>query len=269
MECHFQVGAKAFGVFWDDASLDDVITGMFSPWQTGNGRPERKYTVERTGSGYLLRTPGAHMSRPDREMLAAEVEHTLTSAFLECFESQVLLHASSIDLDGNGALVIGPHGAGKTTFALAALCRGFRALGDDVAVVGEDLLHAQGFPRPFRVTPGTLALTPGVIPADCPRLPIHEIITYVFFTFPPEKYFTPSTRLRHILFPVRQDGPAAVRALGTTEALTRILSQGFNFDRRIGAITGDLVRLLKQAAPLEIVYEDHWEAVEAVRRLLS
>jgi hypothetical protein len=268
MECHFQVGGKTFGVFWDDASLDAVMSGMFTPWQIGNGQPERTYSVEHAGGGYLLNTPVSHMIHPDREMLAAEVEHTLTSAFLECFDSHILLHASSIDLGGNGALVIGPHGAGKTTFALAALCRGFRALGDDVAVVGDDLKHAWGFPRPFRVTPGTLALTPGVIPGDCPRLPVHDIITYVFFTFPPEKYYTPVTRLRHILFPVRQKGPVAVRELGTTEALNRILSQGFNFDRRIDSIPGDLVGLFMKAAPVEITYEDHWEALETVRKLL-
>lgn len=268
MRIRFAAGRNSAEISWSDESLSGTLRLLFAPWQEDDDGSDHALTIRQSDGGYLLTAPGSPTFCPDREALVARVEHTLTLLGVAGLDQFVQIHAATVDLEGNGALIVGPHGCGKTTLALSAITRGFRALGDDVAVVGDDG-RAFGFPRPFRAVPGALALRPGVIPSDCPRFPVHSILTYVFFTSPPGKYYTGSTRLRHIFFPVRREGTLPVRRLGSAEALNRLLPQGFNYDRRLSGIARELIHLLTQAPPLEIASGDRWEAVETMRGVLS
>ena len=49
-----------------------------------------------------------------------------------------LLHAGAVGLDGNGAIIVGPGGSGKSTTAMACLAAGFEFLSDDYTLTGLD-----------------------------------------------------------------------------------------------------------------------------------
>jgi len=72
-------------------------------------------------------------------------------------DDAIFFHAASVALDGRGALLIGPKGAGKSTLALALAARGHGLLGDETAcyVPARDELLA--FRRPVGIKPGPRA----------------------------------------------------------------------------------------------------------------
>ncbi len=181
----------------------------------------------------------------------------------------VQVHASCVDLNGNGALLVGPHGAGKTTLALAALSNGFKALTDDIAVLSEDFSHVTGFPRPFKVTNSTWNTFSSFVPKACPYIRAYVDLTYVFFYIPSGRYYTNNTHLKHVIFPVWHSGYTKINKIGETEAMRRTLPQGFNFNLRKDSIIQNLVTILRNTSLLEIAYSDPRDAIRKLRVILE
>ncbi|MEE9374729.1 MAG: hypothetical protein V3V04_00170 [Rhizobiaceae bacterium] len=86
------------------------------------------------------------------------------------FANQAMVHSACVETrDGSGCIIIhAPSGMGKSTFALALSCAGYRMCSDDTAVVGMDKqgkAQAWGFPRAAMISNKTVELVPRVAPA--------------------------------------------------------------------------------------------------------
>jgi hypothetical protein len=64
----------------------------------------------------------------------------------------VLVHASAIELDGRGLLMVGPGGVGKSSLAAAALALGGRLISDNLVLATEH--EVRGWREPVRLSPG-------------------------------------------------------------------------------------------------------------------
>jgi HPr kinase/phosphorylase len=53
-------------------------------------------------------------------------------------DAEVILHATTVSLDGRGALILGPSGSGKSTLALAMMASGAALVADDRTIIRAD-----------------------------------------------------------------------------------------------------------------------------------
>ena len=53
-----------------------------------------------------------------------------------------------------------------------------------------------------------------------------------------------------------------------TEAVRKVLAQGMNFYMKEDGCVNDVIKLLRNAPPLEMSYSDHWDAIKKIRELL-
>lgn len=74
------------------------------------------------------------------------VAHYFVHHVLARQHDMAFLHAATVEVRGNGLLLMGSKGAGKSTLALALGARGHAVLGDEVAAIGLD----DGVCHPFR-----------------------------------------------------------------------------------------------------------------------
>ncbi|MFQ5610870.1 MAG: hypothetical protein ACE5H9_01910 [Anaerolineae bacterium] len=72
--------------------------------------------------------------------------------------SHYLIHAGAVSLDGQGIILAGDSGLGKTTLVLELVRRGFKFLSDESAALGRADRRLHPFPRSLGLTPGTLEL---------------------------------------------------------------------------------------------------------------
>lgn len=268
METSFRVSAETVSLSWDDEQVSDIVRNVFSPWQGADGSPSVRVSIEGHNGEYVLSRPGQTLTCWDRKGLCAHLVNMITDLGLEILDRHIQIHASCVELGGNGALLVGSHGSGKTTLALAAICSGFRALSDDAAILSQDLRYVLGFPRPFGVREDTWNLLPRVVPEDCPSFKVSADRTLVFFYSPGQRYYASSASLKHIVFPVRGKGATRVLPLGETEALGRLLPQRLNFAPGEDRLLGALLTMLGDAPPLEIAYSDHWDVIRVLCELL-
>ncbi len=254
---------------WDDEQLNEIILNMYSPWQCDDSVPDYEIIIEKSHQGYILTSPLSTEICSFERLLIYRLENALTLLSQKILSSHTQIHASCVDFNGRGVLISGSHGTGKTTLALTAIAKGFKALTDDITILSKNLKTVKGFPRPFKVTDFTWNMHPGIVPDDCPVYKLYNGTTYVFYYIPPGRYYTDKTRLKHIIFPIRREGYTEIRDMGETEALRKVLAQGMNFYLKDDGCVNDVLILLRKAPPLELAFSDHWDAIRKIRSLLK
>ncbi len=269
MEIYFQIDATCLCIQWDRNGIEDIVGNMFSPWQVPSGNPTQVWNITSLDSGYSLKTPMRSVRCSDKKVLAACLEYGLTSLTQEVYSHNLQLHASCVDLRGDGVLFVGPHGIGKTTLALTAIQSGFRALTDDVTIIGNNHTQAFGFPRPFKVCADIWNMQPSVIPSDCPYFTVSPQTTYLFFYLPDGRYYAEKTHLKRIIFPVRHEKTTSIRELGETESLGKLLVQGFNCYQKKNGCVDEMLDLIRKTRSFEIVYHSNLDMLKEVSELLT
>ncbi|MFC1512338.1 hypothetical protein ACFL5H_03990 [Candidatus Latescibacterota bacterium] len=268
MENYLKIDSTYVCIRWDTDSISDIIKNMFSTWRVSSVKPTHFFDITSHNSGFSLKTPLGSVQCSDEKTLAANLEYSLTLLAQEVYSQNLQLHASCVDFMGKGVLFVGPHSAGKTTLALTAIASGFRALTDDVAIVGESHTQIYGFPRPFKVCDDIWNMQPTVVPLDCPHFKVTPETTYLFFYLPDGRYYAEITLLKYIIFPVRNDNPTMIRELGETESLSRLLLQGFNCYQKKNGRVDELLDTIRKTSSFEIVYNSNWDLLKKVRELL-
>jgi hypothetical protein len=268
MKTSLHISTETILISWDDRELNEMIYNMFSPWYGKECLPTYEVSINRENKGYILTSPLLNARCENEKSLSVNLEFALTLLSQKILAHHIQIHASCVDFDGSGALLVGSHGAGKTTLALTAISSGLKALTDDIAIIRDGLHHVMGFPRPFRVTDSTWKLLPRIVPEECPYYQTLNGLTYVFFYMPRERFYVSNTRLKHILFLNRQETASEIREMGETEAMRKILIQGFNFYMKKDGCIKDLLTLIRNAPPLEIMYNDHWDAIGMIRDIV-
>jgi hypothetical protein len=265
-----RVNNNYFHITWCSNIDSGPLKRLFTPWQVKDRvkSTEKSFNIKISAlqKGFLLKsqsfTQTSCTTIPD---LFSTLEFIITEEARDILEPFLQIHSAIIDLNGKGAMIAGAHGSGKTTLALTAISSGFKALTDEVGVITDDDNTVIGFPRPFRIKDDSLHLTPSVVPSDCYSLSVSDDLSYICF----EKYYVPKTRLDYIFFPVRRPGDTVLQAIGETETLQQLLPQGFNFYKAQDGRVGDLIELINKVQVYEIFYQDHWDAVAQIRKLMS
>ncbi len=269
MNTNLIISDKNILINWDDEQLTEIILNMYSPWQCDGSVPDYEIKIEKSNQGYILTSPISTEICSFERLLIYHLEYTLTLLSQKILSSHIQIHASCVDFNGRGVLISGSHGAGKTTLALTALSSGLKALTDDITILSKDLKTVKGFPRPFKVTDFTWNMHPGIVPDDCPIYKLNNDTKYVFYYIPPGRYYTDTTRLKHVIFPIRREGYTEIRKMGETEALRKLLFQGMNFYLKEDGCVNDVLKLLRTAPPLEVAFSDHWDAIRKIWSLLK
>jgi hypothetical protein len=123
---------------------------LFHEWNSQDGTPwTRFYRVQ---AGYILRFPELadfHLTHDGRQVQAWPVlgvsEATLQHLYLNQVlplalskQGKLVLHASAVEIDGEGVAFIGESGRGKSTLVASFATSGFRFLTDDGLLVEQD-----------------------------------------------------------------------------------------------------------------------------------
>lgn len=106
-----------------------------------------------------LTIDGEELQLKNSALLEGYVYENILHTILSKVRSHFLIHAGVVSLNGQGLVLTGKGGHGKTTLVLELIRRGFRFLSDEMAALGRQDNHVHPFPRSLRIRPGTLELT--------------------------------------------------------------------------------------------------------------
>lgn len=108
--------------------------------------------TEREPARLRLERDGDLIVETAREGLVATMLADAASEHLaERSRGGMLLHAAALSRDGQGILIAGATGTGKSTTALWLLRAGFEYLTDDLVFIPQDSRQVEGFGRPLKV----------------------------------------------------------------------------------------------------------------------
>jgi hypothetical protein len=116
-----------------------VLTQPTNPW----GQP----VLLSNGEVRLLQSPS---------LLDGFVYENILRTAIAQVQSHFLVHAGVVSHQGQGIIVAGDAGHGKTTLILELVRRGFKFLSDEMAAIGRSDRQVYPFPRSLRIRPGTL-----------------------------------------------------------------------------------------------------------------
>lgn len=116
-----------------------VLTQPNNPW----GQP----VLLIDGEVRLLNSPA---------LLEGYVYENILHTIIARVQSHFLIHAGVVSHRGQGIIVAGDAGHGKTTLILELVRRGFKFLSDEMAALSRSDRRVYSFPRSLRIRPGTL-----------------------------------------------------------------------------------------------------------------
>ena len=145
----------------------DIFKKMYHRFQTGSLSPSLQppvdFTIktqpEKPGDKPTLAIEGEKRPLKNPALLEGYVYENILHTILSKVRSHFLIHAGVVSLNGQGLVLTGKGGHGKTTLVLELMRRGFRFLSDEMAALGRQDHHVHPFPRSLRIRPGTLELT--------------------------------------------------------------------------------------------------------------
>ena len=82
------------------------------------------------------------------------VSHYVFLRLLSMRQEALFFHAASVGIEGNGVMLIGPKGSGKSTLSLGLAARGHMFLGDETAAYVPQVRKLLPFRRPAGIKPG-------------------------------------------------------------------------------------------------------------------
>jgi HprK-related kinase A len=205
----------------------------------------------------------------DHALLAAEMAMNLQMALGE--RRFLLLHASSVERDGQVLLMTGDSGSGKSTLAALLATRGWRLMGDEFALIDPLTGLAHPFPRPVSLKNSAIGVMQSCLPddrfgpliRDTPKGDIRHLIPDVRAIAGVETPGRPAL----ILFP-RFGAPADTRPVGAAEGLVRLTQASTNYPMLGEAGFNALVRLVSDVPCRAIDYPDSEAALKRVEALL-
>ena len=214
----------------------------------------------------LLRGENSSISRCEVEALAPTVKAHITDRLIRSNRWTFSLHAASLVKDGEGLLLCGQPGAGKSTLTLQLVDAGLRYAGDDVALVGADGTIC-GIPFALTLKEGSWDLLSRLHGDryDTTHCRADGIsVRYV----PISDAHNQSVSASWLIFLNRvESGPAELTAIDQLDSMRRLIGNAFAADGRLSqAGFLALKRIVTGARSLQLTYS---EAVEARRVLMD
>lgn len=244
----------AFGQFLAEPATDamriDVVGIQDAWWVLENGAP----------SGIL-----------PRERVVPEVKARLTEELCRRDAGGgFLLHAALLASSGQGLLLSGAPGAGKTTLALALAAGGLGYGSDDVVTVSPDAVF-RGVPFSPAVKTGAWRILAGHYPA-LETLPIHQRPDDQAVRYLPARQLPAGDIVAPrwaLLLERREEAPAVLEPLDPLTVLSELLGGAFAPDHRLaGDAMVALARSFADIGCYRLVYSDLTSAVTCVMDLV-
>ena len=226
------------------------------------------FCLSRSDDHFLILCDGEEICRQSAlPQFFQDVEWTVTAEAMARLGRFLQLHGGAVQTGaGDAVLIVGGHGAGKTTLTVALAQRGATILTDEVALVDPQCLEMTPFRRDLILHAGTQALFPELM---------QNADTQTFKTFEEYRYVSPlnlggeSTGAlagsRLIVFPRRcADAAASWKPLGSSEVALRLLEQAFNLGGFADGGIEVVARMAERCTVGELVYGDPREAAEVL-----
>jgi HprK-related kinase A len=201
-------------------------------------------------------------------LLAAEMGMNLQLALGE--RRFLLLHAASVERDGQGLILTGESGSGKSTLSALLGANGWRFMGDEFVLIDPASGEMVAFPRPVSLKNASISAMEAILPPErfgplLPGTPKGDI-RHVRPDAAAIAAMDIRARPRLILFP-RFGGAADVRDVPPGEAFVRLTQASTNYtalgERGFVALT----RLVTTVRALAIDYPDTATALALVDSL--
>lgn len=205
------------------------------------------------------------VSLADELELTPALEGTLIGCAVRKRLDSAALHAGAVEIGGDGVLLAGSKGSGKSTLVLTLAGDGARYLGDEIAFVRFEDATLDAFPKAVTLKEGSFSLFPEVTTYNDPvrgRVRYHRPASAVSVGH--------RTAIDLIVFPTwsGEQGDAKVSEVPAAEValeLIRASFGGLERDRRMLS----LVRRLAQVPAYRVEYGDALAASAAIKSLLA
>jgi hypothetical protein len=214
--------------------------------------PDHRFGIERADDELVVSRDDCPVFRsPSPEDTYSELEWNITNTALEQLGQYLQLHAGGIVIDDDALLVVAEHGLGKTALVTAMMLAGGRALSDDIILVDPRSQQLKPFPRAFKMS----AFHVQALPELSGYLESVDLSRVDCIRVNPESAFggcfALKARCKIVVFlQDRTRNAPRLRAIGQTEAVSRLLQATLNFKIHGEAGVETLSRMVERASCL-------------------
>jgi HprK-related kinase A len=229
-------------------------------------RPWRRWLRPAVAIGGDYRLPEAAPLPLAQGLLAAEMAMNLQMAL--GWRRHLLLHAGAVERDGRALVLTGASGSGKSTLAALLAARGWRFLGDELALLDPASGTLAPFPRPTSLKNASIGLLTdaggrwGPLLRGTPKGDIRHLVPDGSALAAMDEPASPAA----IVFP-SFGFAAAVRAVPPGEAFVRLTQASTNYTALGEAGFAALTRLVRDVPAVAIDYPDTATALRLIDRL--
>lgn len=184
----------------------------------------------------------------------------------------VLFHAAVVARDDRALILPGAPGSGKSTLCAALVCRGWRLLSDELALLdpADGTLH--GLARPISLKNASLDAIRAFDPTAELSEPCHDTLKgTVAHLRPPDASVTAMDRPAqpaHIVFPrYTAGGPTDLAALSPESGFRELVGNAFNYTTLGASAFNAAVDLVSQSTCHGFTYSDLGSAVDRLEEL--
>jgi hypothetical protein len=269
---HLEIAGAAAMLRYHDARLAERVAPIFAHLAARPTAIGLRYDLFRAGDFVLIRSGGEEEEAVvfAARQTAPALKGLLTDAILANAADAIVMHAACLGTGrGEGLLLLGAPGAGKSTLSLGLLQRGFAYGGDDIALLRPDG-RVQGAPFALALKAGSWKLAEMLAPRIA-KGPIYRRLDRkrVRYLSPESEAIAgPLSPRWVVLLRRRKEGAASLRAAEPVLALSEILGEACSSDQRLSAGQfATLARCLNAAQVHELTYSDLDGAADALTRL--
>ena len=265
----FSIDGAVVEVEIDDPAEAERVAALFPTYvvELEDSEPQALISVQTDADGGTVRS-GDRIQRYEwKSDLLTVVEFAANQSLLATQAGYAHLHASGAVVDGGAVIAVGPSGSGKSNMAMAWHRAGYRLLGDDAVLLGNDR-KVRSFAR--------------LIKLDVDRAGVFGIEVERTLAFDPtygEIWYDPCdgagwatnlVPLRTVAWVRWQQGSRLrVRRLEPAESLNRMIGYLFKTGLEPAEAVPALARVASEAELLEVEFEDAVEAAAALACVAS